>query len=164
MIEGLSPSDLGKGGKEARKLLNEARKDWRVYKKFQRIANLAEKADGDPNRIKAVFQQFVSKKKNLSGFTPDEVKALKFAAANTGGEKLLKTLGKFGLDFGTSLTAGNAALPALSVATGAIGGSTGVGALVVTAGTVARRAQKTNSKRKNRRCFKTYPARRSRRC
>lgn len=147
LIDNLKPSDLGVGktttqALEARSLLNEARKDWRVYSKFQRIANLAEKADGDPNRIKALFQQFVSKKKNLKGFTPDEIKSLKFAAANTGGEKLLKTFGKFGFDFGSSATAGNTALPALSLFTGGITGAPIGGGLAVTGGTVARQLQK----------------------
>lgn len=142
LINGLKPSDLGKGGSEARALLDEARKDWKVYSKFQRIANLAEKADGDPNRIKAIFQQFVSKKKNLRGFTPDEVESLKFAAKNTGGEKLLKTFGKFGFDFGTSATAGNTALPALSLFTGGVAGAPIGGGLAVTGGTAARQIQK----------------------
>lgn len=142
LIEGLKPSDLGEAGIQARSLLTEAKKDWRVFSKFQRIANLAEKADGDPNRIKAIFQQFTSKKKNLRGFTPDEVKSLKFAAQNTGGEKLLKTFGKFGFDFGSSATAGNTALPALSLFTGGIAGAPLGGGLAVTGGTAARQLQK----------------------
>lgn len=142
LVDRLKPTDLGTTGAEARALLTEARKDWRIYSKFQRIANLAEKADGDPNRTKALFQQFVAKKKNLRGFTPDEVKALKFAAANTGGEKLLKTFGKFGFDFGSSATAGNTALPALSLFTGGIAGAPIGGGLAVTGGTAARQLQK----------------------
>lgn len=125
---------------EARALLKEAQKDWKVYKKFQRIANLAERADGDPNRAKQIFQQFVRKKKNLRGFTPDEVKALRVAATNTAPEKLLKSLGKFGFDFGASATQGNTFLPVASLATGATGSP--IGPALTAAGTVARKAQK----------------------
>jgi len=142
LVDKLGAKDLGGSSLKAKELLTEARKDWKVYSKFQRIANLAEKADGDPNRIKALFQQFVSKKKNLKGFTKDEVVSLRFAAENTGGEKLLKTFGKFGFDFGSSATAGNTALPALSLFTGGIAGAPLGGGLAVTGGTAARQLQK----------------------
>jgi hypothetical protein len=142
LVDGLKPSDLGARGKEATDLLKQARSDWKTFKKFQKIVGVVEKAGGDPNRTKAAFQTFVRNKKNLRGFTKQERDALTFAAENTGAEKLLKTLGKFGIDLGTSLTPGNTFLPAASVFAGALSGSTGGGVLTATAGTAARQLQK----------------------
>jgi hypothetical protein len=142
LVEGLKPNDLGVGGKQATELLSQARSDWKTFKKFQKITNVVEKAGGDPNRTKAAFQRFVANKKNLRGFTKDERDALIFAAENTGGEKILKTLGKFGIDLGTSLTPGNTFLPAASVFAGALSGSAGGGVATAAAGTAARSLQK----------------------
>lgn len=142
LVDGLKPGDLSAGGRDAVNLLNQARSDWKTFKKFEKITSLVEKAGGDPNRVKAIFQRFVANKKNLRGFTPEEKNALIFAAENTGGEKILKTLGKFGIDLGTSLTPGNTFLPAASVFAGALGGSAGGGVLTATAGTAARQLQK----------------------
>jgi len=142
IVEKLNPSDLGKGGKQATELLSQARNDWGIYKKYEKIASLAEKADGDPNRIKQVFQSFINNKKNLRGFNPDEIKALRNAATNETGEKLLKQLGKFGFDLGSSATQGNTALPVASIFAGGLAGSPIGGAALAASGTVARKAQK----------------------
>ena len=142
IVENLKPVDLIEGGEEVVGLLNRAREEWGIFRKFQRISDLVEQADGDANRMKSVMQRFVSKKKNLRGFTKDEVDALRFAAENSTGEKLLKSLGKFGIDAGSSLTPGNTFLPAASVFTGIMQGNLMGGTGVVAAGTMARQAQK----------------------
>ena len=142
LIDNLKPNDLGVGGKQATDLLKQARSDWKTFKKFQRITNLVERAGDDPNRLKSAFQRFVANKKNLRGFTKDERDALVFAAENTGGEKLLKTLGKFGFDLGTSVTPGNTFLPSASIFGGILSGNLGGGVGAATAGTAARQLQK----------------------
>lgn len=127
------------GTKGAISLLKTARNEARKSRKFDIVADIIKKADGDPNKIKSGFKRFVDKKKNLKGFSPEEIKALRTAAANTTGEKLLKSFGKFGFDLGTSITPGNTALPGLAVAGSAVGLPT---APLVVGGTGARIAQK----------------------
>lgn len=127
------------GSKGAISLLKAARNQARKSRKFDTVADVIKKADGDPNKIKAGFKRFVDKKKNLKGFTTEEIKALRTAAANTTGEKLLKSFGKFGFDLGTSITPGNTALPGLAIAGGAAGLPT---APLAAVGTGARIAQK----------------------
>lgn len=135
-IEKLSPSDLNSSGTEAIQLLTQARKEWKVFKKFQRITNIVEKADGDANKTKAAFKRFVNNKKNLRGFTAQEQEALKRAAKSNTAEDVLKSLGKFGFD------ASNTALPVLSVLGGTLAGSPGAGVATVASGTIARKLQK----------------------
>lgn len=148
LVDNLKPSDLSQGGEEATRLLKLARSDWKVYKKFQKITNVLGKAGGDPNRIKAGLRRFVSKPKNLIGFTPLEITALKRAGSNTSGEKILKQLGKFGIDFGTSLTPGNAFLPTASLFASSLSGATTKGAGLVGVGTIARQTQRLLAKGK----------------
>jgi len=64
---------------------------------------------------------------------------LRQAAQATTAEKLLKMGGKFGLDLGTSLTAGNTVAPLVGGI--AAGSPLGAGA-VITAGTISRQLQK----------------------
>lgn len=135
-IEKLNPSDLNSSGTEAVQLLGQARKEWKIFKKFQRITNIVEKADGDANKTKAAFKRFVGNKKNLRGFTSQEQEALKRAAKSNTAEDVLKSLGKFGFD------ASNTALPVLSVLGGVLAGAPGAGVVTVAAGTAARRVQK----------------------
>lgn len=141
VVDALKPNYLIKsGGKNAVQLLNSARQQYKTYRKFDTVSNIIKQADGDPNRLKSALQKFVSNPKKLRGFTQDEVKSLKAAAANSGGEKLLKSIGKFGFDLGTSRTAGNAFLPASFSIAGAAG-APGAAPLVA-AGTIARQLQK----------------------
>lgn len=135
IVNGLSPQDFdAKGGDRAVKLLNQFRKDWAKASKFDAVAEVLQKADGDPNRIKAGLTRFLNNEKNTLGFNKAEIEALKDAARAGTTEKILKMGGKFGLDFGTSLTPGNTVLPALS---GAL-----VNPVVPALGTAARSAQK----------------------
>ena len=135
-IEKLSPSDLNSSGTDAIQLLNQARKEWKIFKKFQKITNIVEKADGDANKTKAAFKRFVNNKKNLRGFSAQEQDALRTAAKSNTSEDVLKSLGKFGFD------ASNTALPVLSVLGGSLAGSPVSGVVTVSAGTAARKLQK----------------------
>jgi len=123
-------------------LKNQATEEYHRYRKFEKIANLAEKAAGDPNKIKSNIYRFTSNKKNLRGFTREEIESLKKAGNLTTTEGLYKMLGKFGFDKGTSVTFGNTALPALGASGAFAAGGTPAGLGVVAAGTAARQAQK----------------------
>jgi hypothetical protein len=148
LVDNLKPSDLSQGGENATKLLSLARSDWKVYKKFQKITNVLGKAGGDPNRIKAGFKRFVNKPKNLLGYTDLEKRALRRVASNTSGEKILKQLGKFGVDLGTSLTPGNTFLPVASMFASSLSGTLSKGAGIVALGTISRQIQRLLAKGK----------------
>jgi len=68
--------------------------------------------------------------------------ALKTAAKQTTGEGILKALGKFGFDIGSSRGIGNTALPTIGGIAAGLGAGTGAGVLVPVAGTAARQGQK----------------------
>jgi len=133
-VDRLGASDLTNGTTDAMDALNLGRSEWARYSKHSRVADILKKADGDPNRIKSLIKQFVNNDKNLRGFTKQEVAALRIASRQTVGEGALKTLGKFGFDFGNSTTFGNTALPAGAIALG--------NPALAVAGTVARQGQK----------------------
>ena len=141
VVDGLGANALSKGDQKTLDLLNTARTEWSRYRKFDAISSIVKKADGDPNRTKTLLQNFVNNPKNLRGFSPAEVEALKRAKTNSTAEGLMKAVGKFGFDIGSGRNAGNSALPIGSILIG--GGAGGLTALV---GTVARQAQKLSAK------------------
>ena len=144
VVENLKPNYLVKSGdSKAVELLNQARDEWKRYRKFDSISNIVRKADGDPNRIKTLMQNFVNNPKNLRGFTSAEKDALRNASRNSTGEGLLKAVGKFGFDLGSGRNIGNAALPVGSILVGG-----GTGGMLATVGTVARQAQKLSARGK----------------
>jgi hypothetical protein len=148
-VKGLRPKYLVQSGDpNAPKILEEAKKLWGTGSKFERISNIAEKADGDANKIKSLVKNFVSNKKNLRGFSSEEIKALKKASKNSAGEGISKMVGKFGLDFGTSSTSGNTALPILGAAAAGFQGGYQTGGATIAIGTAARYAQKYLAKGK----------------
>jgi len=133
---------INPANRQAIAIKNQASKEYSTYRKFERISDLAEKAAGDPNKIKSIIYRFASNKKNLQGFSTAEIKSLKEAGDLNTAEGIFKMFGKFGLDKGTSVTFGNTFLPA-AVATGAFaagGAQASLGAVAV--GTAARQAQK----------------------
>jgi hypothetical protein len=141
VVDNLGANALSKGDQKTLDLLNTARTEWSRYRKFDAISSIVKKADGDPNRTKTLLQNFVNNPKNLRGFSPAEVEALKRAKTNSTAEGLMKAVGKFGFDIGSGRNAGNSALPIGSILIG--GGTGGLTALV---GTVARQAQKLSAK------------------
>ena len=141
VVESLGGSAIQGGEKKSLDLLNTAREEWKRYRKFDAITNIVRKADGDANRTKTLLQNFVNNPKNLRGFSPAEVEALKRAKTNSTAEGLMKAVGKFGFDIGSGRNAGNSALPIGSILIG--GGTGGITAVV---GTVARQAQKLSAR------------------
>lgn len=127
-------ADFSKGGYNAVRLLGKFRQEYTQAAKFDDIADVLIRADGDPNKIKAGLTRFLQKPENIKGFTSQEKALLKRAASLTTTEKITKALGKFGIDFGSRITPGNTVAPIIG---GAVGGTP-----VVAGGTVARGAQK----------------------
>lgn len=138
-IDGLNQNSLLKGDTSAVEALKSGRSAWGQMRKFEKVADIVQRSEGDANALKRNLQRFVSNPKNLRGFTTDEVKALKEAGRNTAPELLLKTFGKFGFDLGGSRSPGNTFLPAISSLYG-LYDPTGI-ALAV-GGTGARQLQK----------------------
>ena len=141
VVENLGGNAIQGGEKKSLDLLNTAREEWKRYRKFDAITSIVRKADGDPNRTKTLLQNFVNNPKNLRGFLPAEVEALKRAKTNSTAEGLMKAVGKFGFDIGSGRNAGNSALPIGSILIG--GGTGGITAMV---GTIARQAQKLSAR------------------
>lgn len=133
-VENLGAKDLSKNSSQALNALKFARKEWRRAQKFDAIADIIKKADGDPNRLKAGLKKFADNAKKTRGFSKQEIEALNKAAHMTAGEGVMKALGKFGLDLGSAYTFGNTALPVAATALGAPS--------LTAAGTAARVGQK----------------------
>lgn len=141
-VNGLDQTDLQNGSPQAVDLLNQARASYAASSRFDDVAEVIQKANGDPNRLKAGLTKFAANDQNTIGW-PQEAKDALQNAADTGiGENLLKALGKFGIDFSKSGT-GNTVLPVLA-SMGKVGGASLVpgGMPMVAAATVARQAQK----------------------
>lgn len=135
-VEGLKPDNIISGSPEAVDLLNQGRQMWQKYRKFDAVAQVVKKADGDPNKIKTALQRLSSNDKKTAGFTKLEKTALKKASSPTLGYSALKGLGRFGV------TPGNVYLPIVTGGLASMAGGGPLGASLVGAGTVARQAQK----------------------
>lgn len=133
-VNGLQGGDLSNGSTQAISLLNQGRKQYQQASKFEDVADILTKADGDPNKIKSGLTRFLNNPDNTTGWNADELSALKDAASGSGTEKLLKMGGKFGFDLGNSLTMGNGIGPVIA--------GLAEGPIAPVAGTAARYGQK----------------------
>lgn len=131
-VDNLTAKDLSNNGQIAVDALNKGRAQWAKYRSFDTVANIVKKADGDPNKIKSALTRFVNNGKNLRGFSPDEVDALKTAAKSSAGESVMKGLGRFGFD------TKNAYLPIVGGGLATYGGGLPLGAALTAGGTLAR--------------------------
>lgn len=128
--------DLTKGTPEAIDALNNARQYWSSAKKFEIVSDIIKKAAGDPDKIKNGLWSLYNNDKKIGAFSPSEREALQEAATRSGGEYLLKGLGRFGIEpknvylpfVGGGITAATVGNPA---AIALVGG-----------GTIARQANK----------------------
>jgi hypothetical protein len=152
MVNKLKPIDIIGGDDSAIKLLNDARSQWKKFKKFQSVANIVKRADGDPNKLKTSLKNFIDKPKNLRGYTEAEKQALKLASKNSMTENIFKQLGRFGIE------PNNVFLPLVSGGLGTLSGFAGpTGALVAT-GTVTRQLNKLIGKAKAEQVLKLIEA------
>lgn len=134
VVTSLDNKGLVNGGEEAVSLLKQGRAAYAQASKFEDVADILTKADGDPNKIKSGLTRFLNNTDNTAGWNYEELSTLRDAARSGIGEKLLKMGGKFGIDLGSSLNAGNTVLPILS---GSLSGG-----VAPALGTVARQLQK----------------------
>jgi hypothetical protein len=140
-VNQLDGSDLLTGTPDAVTALNQGRKTFQQASKFDDIASLVQKANGDPNKLKAGLAKFMGDPSNTIGWSPDEIAAGKNAANTSVTEGLMKLGGKFGWDPGAS-NQGTAFAGVLAGLAGGAAYGTGVGAAIPIAGTIARQGQK----------------------
>lgn len=136
LVSGLGDKSLQKGDIAAVKALQQGRKEWAKYRRFETLQDLIVKAGGDPNKIKSSLTRFANNKKNVVGWSAEEKQALANASKMTGGEQILKGLGRFGIE------PNNVFLPAVGGGLSAIAGSGVAGAYGVAAGTASRQLYK----------------------
>lgn len=147
-VENLQASDLLSGDASATGLLNIFRKEYTQASKFDDIADIVKKADGDPNRLKSAMTRFINKKENLRGFT-DEEKALLYKAAGYNvPERFLKGLGRFGYD------PGNVFLPLVGSGVAGFGLGTPAAVALGISGTASRQLYKALGRGKAERLLK----------
>jgi lysozyme len=138
-LDGLSDGAFSAGSKDALGALKEGRAAFARSRKFETVADIVKKSDGDANYVKRELTKLLNNPKKVRGFNTDERKALAEAAKLGGGEALLKIAGKFGFDT-ARLGAGAGAIMG-SAGGAALGGASGA-AIVPAIGTGARYGQK----------------------
>lgn len=141
VVNNLKSKDLSSGSEEAIKALNAARSEYSRQAKFNTVADIVKKADGDANYMKREFKKLLDNPKKRRGFTKDELDLLKKASSLSTAEAIGKTIGRFGFDVGNSRI-GTGVGGAVGSAVGyAIGGG-GTAAAVPIIGTAGRMMQK----------------------
>jgi len=141
-LSALDETKLSGGDVNVGKYLLDARRAASQNFRFSKVSEILQKADGDPNKIKSGLTSLLNKKGATSGWSQDEVAALREAASASTPEKLLKMAGKFGLDLGTSTSIGNTVAPLVGSAVGGAAGGLSTAGVVPVAGTAARYGQK----------------------
>lgn len=112
-----NPRSFSAGTPESAGLLKQGINEWAQASRYDRIAELIKKSEGDSTAIKRNFTNFVNNDKNLRGFNESEIAALKDAAARGTLEKIERGIGTFGLDLGKTK---NIALPAITSGSSAV--------------------------------------------
>lgn len=134
-VNDLDKTHIAKGDPAAVDLLKQARAQWSHGSKLESLSRIVSNAGGSIDKLKSGLNKFISNKKNLRSFSAGEVAALKKAADSSTSEKLLKMLGKFGIDQGHTVVPGLVAL-------GGYAAHSPAGIPLVAAGTGARQLQK----------------------
>lgn len=99
---------LTSGDPAAMKVLLQGRKQYAQASKYEDIADIIAKADGDPNKIKRGLTRFIEVNGNKpAGWGDAEAKALRRAASLGNSEALLRFVGKAGFDLGGTKMVGN---------------------------------------------------------
>lgn len=139
-LKKLQPQHFSVGSPELVAKLEQARAASSRAFAFDRLKRIAQKAEGDPTRIKVALTKLVNDKSKMAGFTKEEAALLTEASKRSSMEAIERGLGTFGIDLGVRK---NVAFPSLS-ASAAAGVSGAVPAAVagVAAGTAARQASK----------------------
>lgn len=125
-LSGLGEANFSKGGPEAVKLLQEAMPAYSQAKRYETIANIVAKGEGDASKIQSGLKAFMLRNKNNpKGYSEGELDIIRAASRATTPEKLIGFLGRLGISKSNILTAPLGAAGAF-----AIGGQPGVAAAV----------------------------------
>ncbi len=134
-VNSANKSHLVNGSKDAIDLLNQGRQAYAQASKFEKVADIVQKAAGDPNKIRSGINRFVNNDKNIRGFSDSEISNLKSIAKGDLSDSALKGLSAFGFDakhiLGPAIGSG--------LASTALGGPAGLA--LAGAGTVARQVR-----------------------
>lgn len=140
-VNTLGATSLSSGTTQAVQALQKAREGWARMSRFEAVSNIVRRSDGDANFLKRELKKFLDNPKKTRGFSPEEMKALTDASRLSGGEGVMKMLGKFGIDLGNSRIGSG-----VGAGVGALGGGLAQGAsgalMVPAVGTAARYGQK----------------------
>ncbi len=145
----ISQADLVNGTPEALNLLQKGTAAYARASRAEDIAEVLMRANGNPNRIKALMSNYMNSKDfQRAGYNQAEKSMIKRAADTGVAENIFKAFGKAGFGFDKSGT-GNTVLPAmLSGAAGGVGalfggtsGAAAAGAPLAVVGTGARALQ-----------------------
>lgn len=101
-VSALKSDDLISGSTDAIDALKFGRAEYARQAKFNTVADIVKKADGDANYMKRELKKLLDNPKKTRGFTKDEMALLKEASRLSTSEKIGKTLGRFGFDVGNS--------------------------------------------------------------
>lgn len=140
-VSAIKSEDLLSGSTEAIDALKLGRAEYARQAKFNTIADIVKKADGDANYMKRELKKLVDNPKKTRGFTKQEMALLKEASRLSTSEKIGKTLGRFGFDVGNSRIGTGVGGVVGSTAGYVLGGPVGAAAIPI-AGTVGRTVQK----------------------
>lgn len=145
-VLGVGAKDVSSGAIEGVSLLKQARKEYAQRMKFETVAELVKKAEGEPQKLQTAAKNFLANKKKMRGFTGEERRAIADLADRGGASGVLKLAGTFGFD-PKGLLRNQLSGVALG---GAAAGTIGAPAALTIAGigTAARQAEKFVSRGK----------------
>lgn len=141
IVDGLDANALSSGSTKAIDALRGARAEWAKARRFESVANIIKKSDGDANYLKRELKKLADDPRRTRGWKTEEVAALREASRLSAGEGMMKMLGKFGFDLGNSRMGSGVGAVVGGFGAGAAAG-TGAGIAAPIVGTAARYGQK----------------------
>ena len=146
-VNGTTGGHLVSGDPAAVQMLNQGRKQYAQASKFEEVADIISKAEGDPNKIKRGLSKYLKDNDHKPpGWSRAEVKALRQAASAGGGERLMRFIGKTGFDWGTNSAQGTLFNGMLSGGLGYSFLNPAAGLAIPAVGTVAKQTYKMGTR------------------
>lgn len=144
LMQRIKPEHLVKGDAKAIQHLNEGRAQWGKARRMERVVDIIRKADNDPAKLAAAMKKFTDVKKNLMGYSPEQIKAMKAMAKPGFAQNALGLVGKTGIDLHNPKK--GSALPLIE----GIAGASGAPHMfpVIAGGTLAKQGEHYMSKGK----------------
>lgn len=161
-LTSLKSSDIPHEALNAINQLHAGKAVWAQMRAFETIADIVKKSDGDPNRMKNLFEQLKNNPRKMRGFNNEDKALINEAARNSTPETLMKMLGKFGVDLGSIRAAASGS--ALPIFTEVLSGKYGhpiAGTALTAAGTAAKYGQKLTARAKAERVLKNIENRKT---